>query len=89
MNWSEAKSIILKDEAVKNELKINESEYKIIEEIIMARKEKKLTQKDLAELIGTKQSNISRLESGNYNPSLDFLNKIALAVGKELEIKMI
>jgi len=89
MNWSEAKSIILKNEAVKTELKMNEAEYKIIEEIIMARKERKLTQKDLAELIGTKQSNISRLESGNYNPSLDLLNRIALAVGKELEVRMI
>jgi len=89
MKWSEAKSIILKNEDVRNELKMNEAEYKIIEEIIMARKEKKLTQKDLAELIGTKQSNISRLESGNYNPSLDFLNRIALAVGKELEVRMI
>ena len=89
MNWSEAKSIILKNEAVKNELKMNEAEYKIIEEIIMARKEKRLTQKDLAELIGTKQSNISRLESGNYNLSLDLLNRIALAVGKELEVKMV
>jgi DNA-binding XRE family transcriptional regulator len=89
MNWSQAKSIILKNEEVKNELKMNEAEYKIIEEIIMARKEKKLTQKDLAKLIGTKQSNISRLESGNYNPSLDLLNRIALAVGKELEVRMI
>jgi len=89
MNWGEAKSIILKNKEVKNELKMNEAEYKIIEEIIMARKERNLTQKDLAELIGTKQSNISRLESGNYNPSLDLLNRIALAVGKELEVKMI
>ena len=89
MNWSEAKSIILKSEEVKNELKLNEAEYKIIEEIIMARKEKNLTQRDLAELIGTKQSNISRLESGNYNPSLDLLNRIALAVGKELEVRMV
>ena len=88
MKWSEAKTIILKNEKVNNELKMNEAEYKIIEEIIMARKEKKLTQKDLAELVGTKQSNISRLESGNYNPSLNFLNKIALAVGKELEVRM-
>jgi DNA-binding XRE family transcriptional regulator len=89
MNWSEAKSVILKNEEVKNELKMNEAEYKIIEEIIMARKEKNLTQRDLAKLIGTKQSNISRLESGNYNPSLDLLNRIALAVGKELEVRMI
>jgi len=89
MNWNKAKSIILENEDVKNELKMNEAEYKVIEEIITARKEKNLTQRDLAALIGTKQSNISRLESGNYNPSLDLLNRIALAVGKELEVRMI
>ncbi len=40
---------------VQNELKKNEAEYKIIEEIIMARQEKSLTQKELAELVGTGQ----------------------------------
>jgi DNA-binding XRE family transcriptional regulator len=89
MNWSNAKTIILKNKEVQEELKKNEAEYKFIEEIIMARKVKNLTQKDLAELIGTRQSNISRLESGNYNPSLDFLSKIAHAVGKELEVRMV
>jgi len=89
MNWNKAKDIILKNEEVQKELKMNEAEYKIIEEIIMARKEKNLTQKDLAELVGTKQSNISRFESGNYNPSLEFLNKIVQAVGKELEVRII
>jgi len=88
MNWNEAKTIILKNKEVQNELKINEAEYKVIEEVIMARKEKKLTQKDLAELIGTKQSNISRLESGNYNPTINFLSKIAYAVGKELKVSI-
>ena len=89
MNWSNAKAIILKNKEVQNELKKNEVEYKIIEEIIMARKERNLTQKDLAELIGTRQSNISRFESGNYNPSLEFLSRVAHAVGKELEVKII
>ena len=89
MNWSTAKEIILKNEDVRNELKKNEAEYKIIEEIILARKERNLTQKELAELAGTKQSNISRLESGNYNPTIDFLNKIASAVGKQLEVKIV
>jgi len=89
MNWSKAKEIIRKNKEVQNELKLNEAEYKIIEEVISARKAKQLTQKDLAELIGTKQSNISRFESGNYNPSLEFLNKIVHAVGKELEVKIV
>ena len=89
MKWGNAKEIILKNKEVQNELDMNEAEYKIIEEIILARREKNLTQKDLAELIGTKQSNISRLESGNYNPSLDFLQKVASAIGKKLEVRII
>ena len=89
MEWSKAKEIILKNKEVQKEYELMEAEYKIIEEIIMARREKNLTQKGLAELIGTKQSNISRLESGNYNPSMDFLQKIATAMGKKLEVRMV
>jgi transcriptional regulator with XRE-family HTH domain len=51
--------------------------------------EKNITQKELAELIGTKQSNISRFESGNYNPTIEFLNKMAHAVGKQLEVRLV
>jgi predicted transcriptional regulator len=89
MEWSKAKAIILRNKEVEKEYKLMEADYKIIEEIIMARREKNLTQKGLAELIGTKQSNISRLESGNYNPSLDFLQKIASAMGKKLEVRIV
>ena len=89
MNWSKAKEIILKNQDVQNELKMNEAEYKIIEEIIMARRENNLTQKGLAELIGTRQSNISRLESGNYNPTMEFLQKVASAMGKRLEVRIV
>ena len=89
MEWSKAKEIILKNKEVQKELEMNEVEYKIIEEIILARKERNLTQKHLAELAGTRQSNISRLESGNYNPSLEFLNKIASAMGKKLEVRIV
>ena len=89
MEWSKAKEIILKNKNVRKEYELMEAEYKIIEEIIMARREKNLTQKGLAELIGTKQSNISRLESGNYNPSLEFLQKVATAMGKKLEVRIV
>ena len=89
MEWSKAKALILENKEVKKEYDLMETEYKIIEEIIMARKEKNLTQKGLAELVGTKQSNISRLESGNYNPSLDFLQKVAGAMGKKLEVRIV
>ena len=69
------------------EYKALEPEYEIIKQILKARSELNLTQKELAERIGIKQSNISRLESGNYNPSLDFLKKVAQGLGKELHIE--
>ena len=53
-----------------------------------ARHSVNLTQQNLAELCGTKKSNISRMESGKYNPSLDFLIKVAGSLGMELSIKV-
>ena len=47
-----------------------------------------MTQQTLAERAGTQKSNISRMESGMYNPSLDFLVKIADCMGKKLDIKL-
>ena len=52
------------------------------------RKEQGMTQEHLAELVGTKKSNISRLESGRYNPSLDFLIKVANGLGKQITVKI-
>jgi len=43
-----------------------------------------LTQVELAKKINTKQSAISRLESGSYSPNLSFLKKIAQALGLKL-----
>ncbi|HNV12487.1 MAG TPA: helix-turn-helix transcriptional regulator [bacterium] len=56
----------------------------ISENIINARLKNGLTQKDLAELLKTKQSSISRLEKGLSLPSLSFLLKIAEALGMKL-----
>lgn len=52
------------------------------------RKDQGMTQEYLAELVGTKKSNISRLESGRYNPSLDFLAKVADGLGKKIQIRI-
>jgi predicted transcriptional regulator len=88
MKWDDAKKIINSDPEVIKELDNNSIEYKVGREIIKARHELNLTQEQLAELVGTKQSNISRLESGEYNPTIEFLNKVAQAMGKTLEIRL-
>lgn len=76
----------LKDTEFRSEYEALELEYEIIRQIILARKELNLTQEELAERSGIKQSNISRLERGTYNPSLSSLKKIAKGLGKELHI---
>ncbi|HRN96722.1 MAG TPA: helix-turn-helix transcriptional regulator, partial [Candidatus Levybacteria bacterium] len=62
-------------------------EYALIQAIIDARVNRGVTQEELARRIGTKQSVISRLESGKGNPSITFLKKIAHALNTQLEIK--
>lgn len=46
-----------------------------------------LTQKELADKVGTQQSAIARLEKGKYAPSLTLLIKVADALGKRVEIR--
>lgn len=62
--------------------------YEVVRQLKEVRKAQNITQEALAERVGTKKSNISRLESGNYNPSLDFLIKVAGSLGKQLHIKI-
>lgn len=58
----------------------------ISEQIIRAREEAQLTQKDLARLSGVTQSNISNIECGNNRPTISTLKKIADALGKRLVV---
>lgn len=57
--------------------------------MIDARLERNMTQKQLAELSGIRQSNISRIENGACIPTLSTLSEIAAALGKKLCISMI
>lgn len=66
-----------------------EPEYKIISQIIDLRRKKKLTHDQLAELLNTKQPRVARLESGEYNPSLSYLKKVADVLGAKLDIRFI
>lgn len=79
----------LKDPAFKAEFDRQQPEFAVINAIIEARRKKGITQKTLARRIGTKQSVISRLESGRANPSVGFLKKLAQALNSHLEIKFI
>ena len=54
-----------------------------------ARREKGLTQKELAELSGMAQSDISRVEGESGNPSIEILERIAQGMGMKLIIEFV
>ncbi len=88
ISFDEMKEDMLKDEEFRIEYEKLKPRYEAIEQIIRARKEQNMTQSELAKRVGTQKSNISRLESGNYNPSLDFLAKVAESLGKNLSVTL-
>ena len=58
-------------------------------EYAAARAEENLTQRELAERCGMKQSAFARLESGNANPTLETLKRVAEGLGKQLRISFV
>ncbi len=88
VKFDDIKSKLMKDEEFKEEYDKLSPRYEVIFQIIEARKNMHITQEELARIAGTKKSNISRLESGSYNPSLDFLIKIAKSLDKDIHIEM-
>lgn len=82
------KNELMQDDEFKNEYEKLQPRYEIISQIIETRKAQNMTQAELAKLVGTQKSNISRLESGNYNPSLDFLIRVANSLGKNIKIQL-
>ena len=79
----------LKDADVRKEYEDLEPEFELAREVISLRKALNLTQKQLAEQMGTSQPAIARLESGNYrNVSLSFLRRLADALGATPEVHL-
>ncbi len=58
------------------------------EAVLAARAKKGYTQKQLSEMTGIDQSDISKIERGVANPSISTLNKIALALGMQLYVSI-
>lgn len=77
----------LKDAEFASEWEKERPEREYIKAIVAARINQNMTQKELAEKIGVKQSNISRIETGGCSPTIVTLQQIAAGVGKTLHIE--
>jgi len=78
----------MKDGEFKAEYEKLKPRYDIISQIIEEQAKQNITQEELAFRVGTQKSNISRLESATYNPSLDFIVKVAHSLEKEITITL-
>jgi DNA-binding XRE family transcriptional regulator len=87
-NYTQLKNKLLQDKKIKNAYDESGSEFDFIRMLIRKRIEKGLSQEELAEKVGTRQSAISRLESGRYNPSFKILRKVAQALDSEIKISI-
>jgi ribosome-binding protein aMBF1 (putative translation factor) len=86
VSYNILKAKYLENIEVKKEFEALELRYRIAMEIARLRRDKKVTQVELAARLKTTTSVISRIESGNQNVSVDMVEKIAEALGKTVEV---
>lgn len=79
----------MKDPEFKAEWDALDPEFSVIEAMLKARKESGLTQKQLSERTGIAQTDISKLERGNANPSLRTLQRLAAGMGMKVKIEFV
>ncbi|MCC8079303.1 MAG: helix-turn-helix domain-containing protein [Oscillospiraceae bacterium] len=87
MTYEEFKREALKNPSVKAEYDVLEPEFSLIRAMLDARREAGLTQKQLSERTGISQSDISKFETGNGNPSLKTLQRLAAGMGMRVKIE--
>lgn len=88
-NWKQWKSKQLKDPEIRKAYEDAKNEMDIGISLAEIRKKRKLTQTQVAAILGTSDAQIIRLEKGMANPRLKTLRKIANALGLRLEIRLV
>ncbi len=79
----------LQDEEFRKEYESMQPEFDVIKAMVAARTSQNLTQKELAERTGIHQADISKLENGTRNPSLNLLKRLAEGMGMVLKVEFI
>jgi ribosome-binding protein aMBF1 (putative translation factor) len=78
------------DPELRAAIEVQRLNAKVAEEILAARERAGLSQAELAKLVGTTQSVISRLEDADYEGrSLTMLNRIAMALNQRVDVRLV
>jgi DNA-binding XRE family transcriptional regulator len=87
-NYEEFEAGLLKRPGVRKEYDALKPRYNIIHSIIERRNQLQISQARLAEIVGTKQPAISRLETGAYNTTLSTFFKVANALDLDISLEV-
>ena len=79
----------LKDSEFKAEYEALEPEFQLIRSLLEARKVTKLTQEELSARTGISQADISRIETGEANPSMQTMKRLAEGLGMQLRVMFV
>ena len=89
MNFREHLDKMMEDPEFRAEYEALEPEFEILRAMTIARNNSGLTQEQIAERSGMKQSDISKLERGKGNPSLRTLRRLAEAMDMKVKIEFV
>lgn len=89
ITFAEYKKQALEDPKVEKAYDELQPDYDIIQALIDARKSQHMTQNDLAKITGITQADISRIENGTRNPSLEMIKRLAAGMGMRLKLEFI
>lgn len=79
----------MEDPEFKKEWDDLESEFNMIQALVDARKSRNMTQKQLAQRTGIDQGDISKIENGNGNPTLNILKRLADGMDMILKLEFV
>jgi transcriptional regulator with XRE-family HTH domain len=79
----------MEDEEFRKEDAAIQPEIDVIRAIVDARTSQNMTQKELAERTGINQADISKLENGTRNPSVNLLKRLAEGMGMTLKFEFV
>jgi len=85
--YEEFEAELLRKPDIRKEYQALQPKYDMIRSLIERRNQLQITQKQLAEIVGTKQPAISRLEKGDYNMTLSTLFKVADALDLDISLR--
>ena len=85
-NYQKLKDELMQDPEFRAEYEKTRPEFELMRALVDARINSNMTQKELSDKSGVRQSNISRIENGTCSPTVATLQALAEGLGKQLVI---